>query len=206
MDLPQDKEPRPEPERPAAGPPPLPPRPLRRAARLYRPIPPGRRLRLFILASSIGTLAAVTAIAVSMLLETPLRTSPLPVAEQFVTWLKLGEEPDESLENEQRFGYALAHDLFTAELQDSYPWIDFYQDWVRLTRQHGDIMSSKRVTWRRPIDRRGERSFAFRLRLGHPRENHRDMRGYVLEFTLARFEDEYRVTAYKLAPWDGVER
>ena len=45
-----------------------------------------------------------------------------------MTSLKLGEEIDHSLADEERFGYALAHGMFADELRGRYPWTDFHQD------------------------------------------------------------------------------
>ena len=67
------------------------------------------------------------------------------------------------------------------------------------------MMSSECLT-RRRRGRRRELGFVYRVRFGYPRENHQDMRAFTLDFTRKRFDDAYRVTAYKLVHWDGVER
>ena len=69
------------PERPSE-PPPLPPAALLRGSGRPRSGPWGRALRRLLLATPVGSLVAVTAIAVGA----PSRLSPCPAAEQFVTW------------------------------------------------------------------------------------------------------------------------
>lgn len=196
------------PTAPAVRPGPILPPSDRSRRRAFRPTPPspGRRLRMFILACAVATLAGITAIAVSLIYDGPNRTSPWPTAEQFVTWLAFGAEPDSNREDD-RIGYALAHDLFTERLQRELPWIDFHQSWVLLTRQHGDVMATERITRQSRRGDRGRRRFRYRLRLGSEREHHEDMMCFILEFTLKRTEDgEYLVDAYHLAPSDGLQR
>ena len=168
---------------------------------------PGRRLRLFIILTAISTIIILGFVAVTLFMDAPRDDSPWPVADQFLEWLKLGEEVDASHGDGDRVGYALAYGLFTEDLQAEQPWIDFLQNWARLTRQHGYIMSSRRATQRR--HRRGDRHkrrFMYDLFLGSETGSHEDMTRLRLRFDLVRVDDTYRVKAYELVPMGPHER
>jgi len=161
---------------------------------------------MFLIAFAVAILAGMTAIAISLLGDGPIRSSPWPTAERFVGWLALGSEPDGGSDG-GKIGYVLAHDLFTERLANEVPWIDFHQRWTMLTRQHGEVMANERLTQRRSRRERGRRRFRYRLRLGSDRESHQEMITYLLEFTLKRTADgQYLVDGYQLTPWDGTRR
>ena len=167
---------------------------------------PGRKLRLLAAFAATGALAALCVLAVGVFLGDAPEASPWDVADRFVTCLELGEEPDPT-SDDARMGYLLAYDMFTDGLQEEVVWIDFLQGWVRLSREHGYVMSSLCRTQRayRRGDRR-KRTFVYDLSLGRLDQAHGDMTRFRLRLELKKIGDGYGIRSYELVPIGPHER
>jgi hypothetical protein len=166
----------------------------------------GRQLRWGILAIGLSAIAVTTSVLVTALLENPVPDNAAGLADRFVNWIKLGEELDPSGPGDaEQNGYARAYSLFSDDLQARIPWIDFYQAWICLTRQHGPVMASAedRSRWGMSRLHRSRRRFVFRLLLGSPDQFHEDMTPFSLHIGFVRQGDGFVIRDYELQPMDG---
>ena len=191
----------------AAGPGPTSPSGL--PARRKSTAPPSRTgVRLLLIVAALASGGLLTAVKLGLFSEPRAYVAPLHVAEDFVSNMKLGEEAGD--DGDPRCGLKRAHDMFCEELAASLPWMTFFEDWVRLVRQHGPIMSSHRVSESRSSRRRqrgrrrrrvryGSFTYVYRLRLGNGSQSLEQMASFLLTFTMKRDDDGLSIQRYSLS-------
>ena len=168
-------------------------------------LPPRRRsaTKVFLLGASLVVAFVAAILGTAAWIFRDRETRPRrEIADEFIRWIKLGEETPEGADPEAPVGYARAYGLLSPAAKERVPFESFYREFLSRTQEFGPVLAGEAIRGLRS----GGREYAFRLVFGDPRGSPEAMTPFVVTVTLVRDGAEWLVDAYDVQPLDPRRR